>query len=79
MAGVVELSVEAGGLHVGARFVVDGEAWSKFKTWLRKRRARVAEAFKSAVEEGLDRITPRDVLGWTKHAGYRTLEVAQHE
>ena len=50
------------------------EAWSKFKAWLRKCRARAAEAFKSAVEEGLDRITPQDVLRWTKHAGYRILD-----
>jgi len=54
------------------------EGWSKFKAWLRKRRARIAEALKTAVEEALDRITPKDVLGWTKHAGYRTPEVAQH-
>lgn len=53
------------------------EAWSKFKAWLRKSRARVADALKSAVDGALDRITPKDVLGWTKHAGYRTVEVAQ--
>lgn len=51
------------------------EAWSKFKSWLRKMKARSADALKSAVEHGLDLITPSDVRGWTKHAGY---PVAQH-
>lgn len=54
------------------------EAWSKFKAWLRKRRARVIENLMSAAQEALSRITPADVLGWTRHAGYRTAEVAQH-
>lgn len=50
------------------------EAWSKFKGWLRKERARTSAALKSAVEAGLDDIKPTDALGWTRHAGYPTAE-----
>lgn len=52
------------------------EAWSKFKAWLRKMRARSVDALRRAVEHGLDLITPADVRGWTQHSGY---PVAQHE
>lgn len=53
------------------------ESWSKLKAWLRKLRARTVEALFSAIESGLDRITPADVLGWTRHSGYAIGE-AQH-
>ena len=46
------------------------EGWSKLKAWLRKLRARTIDALFSAVESGLDRITPTDVLGWARHSGY---------
>jgi len=46
------------------------EAWSKFKAWLRRQKARTMTALESAIESGLKRITPEDVSGWTKHAAY---------
>jgi len=53
------------------------EAWSKFKAWLRKIRARTIDALESGVESGLDRITRQDVLGWSTHAGYPVSAEAQ--
>ncbi len=46
------------------------EAWSKLKAHLRSLRARTVDALFKAVQTGLDKITPTDVLGWVRHSGY---------
>jgi transposase len=45
-------------------------AWSKLKSFLRRSRARLADALVEAVRKGLARITNQDARGWIQHAGY---------
>lgn len=46
------------------------EGWSKVKQHVRRRRADTAEAVEAAIAESVARITPEDIAGWFKHAGY---------
>jgi transposase len=46
------------------------QAWSKIKAYLRKVKARTAEALTPAIVEALDSITPVDAKGWINHCGY---------
>ena len=44
--------------------------FSKFKAHLRRAEARTDEALSAAIWDGLTTITPQDVRGWYRHAGY---------
>jgi len=46
------------------------EAFSKFKTFLRRCRCRTIPALIKAIEHGLDKITASDARGWFAHAGF---------
>jgi transposase len=46
------------------------EAWSKLKNCLRSMAARTATKVMGAVQAAALAITPKDVLGWVRHAGY---------
>jgi transposase len=46
------------------------EGFSKFKAHLRRAEARADAALSAAIWDGLATITPRDVRGWYRHAGY---------
>ncbi len=48
------------------------EAFSKVKVRLRKAAARTRQALVEAMGEALCSVTPRDVLGWFAHCGYRS-------
>jgi transposase len=45
------------------------EMFSKFKEFLRRVGARAKEHLYDAIGEGLREVTPRDILGWFRHAG----------
>jgi transposase len=45
------------------------EMFSKFKGFLRRVGARAKEHLYDAIGEGLREVTPRDILGWFRHAG----------
>ena len=45
-------------------------AWSKMKTYLRKVKARTADALFSAIGPALNMITTDDIKGWITHCGY---------
>jgi len=49
------------------------EGFSKLKAHLRRAQARTDDALTAATWEGFDAITRKDVRGWSRHAGYRTL------
>ena len=44
--------------------------WSKVKRHLRSAAARTCEALQTAVWKGLDRVTPKDCVGFFRHCGY---------
>lgn len=46
------------------------EAWSKLKQLLRRLKARTIDALLDGVAALVERIAPRDALGWIAHAGY---------
>jgi transposase len=46
------------------------EGWSKGKQHVRRCRADTADAVEAAIAEGVARITPKDIAGWFRHAGY---------
>ena len=46
------------------------EAFSKLKTFLRRRGPRTREALQEAMAQALDLITADDALGWFTHCGY---------
>ena len=46
------------------------EGFSKVKAHLRRAEARTDEALSAAIWDGLTTITPQDVRGWYRHAGY---------
>jgi transposase len=46
------------------------EGFSKLKAHLRRLEARTDEALSAAIWGGLTTITPHDVQGWYRHAGY---------
>jgi transposase len=48
------------------------KAWSKFKQYLRKAKARTAEALDQAITEALQTITADNAQAWFRHCGYRT-------
>jgi transposase len=48
------------------------KAWSKFKQYLRKAKARTAEALDQAVTEALRTITADNAQAWFRHCGHRT-------
>jgi transposase len=48
------------------------KAWSKFKQYLRKAKARTAEALDQAITEALQTITAENAQAWFRHCGYRT-------
>jgi transposase len=45
------------------------EMFSKFKEFLRRVGARAKEHLYDAIGEGLQEVTPQDILGWFRHAG----------
>jgi transposase len=45
------------------------EMFSKFKGFLRRVGARAKEQLYDAIGDGLREVTPRDILGWFRHAG----------
>jgi transposase len=45
------------------------ELWSKVKHWLRRAKARAKAELYDALGEALRRVTPKDILGWFRHAG----------
>jgi transposase len=45
------------------------EMFSKFKAFLRRVGARAKEHLYDAIGEGLQEVTPEDILGWFRHAG----------
>jgi len=47
------------------------EAWSKLKSFLRRTRARLADALVQAVRKALTEISAGNAVGWIKHAGYK--------
>ena len=48
-------------------------AWSKLKSFLRKKAARTTEALYTAIAEGLQTLTPQNAEGWFRHCGYTGL------
>ncbi len=48
--------------------------WSKVKTWLRKDKARDAEALDKAIVDALGEVTKSDAKGWFQHCGYAVHE-----
>ena len=46
------------------------QCWSKVKTWLRKDKARDAEALDKAIVDALGEVTKSDAKGWFQHCGY---------
>ena len=46
------------------------EGFSKFKAHLRRAEARTEEALSAVIWAGLTTVTPQDVRGWYRHAGY---------
>jgi transposase len=46
------------------------EGFSKLKAYLRRAEARTDEALSAAIWAGLAAVTPQDVHGWYRHAGY---------
>jgi transposase len=46
------------------------EAFSKLKAFVRRCRCQTLPALIKAIDQGLDRITARDVKGWFAHAGF---------
>lgn len=44
--------------------------WSKVKAYLRKAKARTAEALLTAIREALQTVTASDAHGWFKECGY---------
>ena len=46
------------------------EGFSKVKAHLRRAEARTDEALSAAIWAGLATVTPQDVRGWYRHAGY---------
>jgi transposase len=46
-------------------------AFSKLKTFLRRRQARTRDALDEAISAGLATITPADAHGWFTHCGYQ--------
>jgi transposase len=47
------------------------QAFSKLKTFLRRRQARTRTALDEAITDGLATITAEDTRGWFTHCGYR--------
>ena len=50
-------------------------AFSKLKTFLRRKGARTAGALQQAIAEALDAITAQDARGWFTHCGYLAAEI----
>lgn len=48
--------------------------FSKLKSWLRSAAVRTVEELFGALGDGLRTVTPRDILGWFRHSGYRADE-----
>ena len=46
------------------------QCWSKVKAWLRKDKARTAEALDEAIVHALGEVTKSDSKGWFQHCGY---------
>jgi hypothetical protein len=46
------------------------QCWSKIKMWLRRAKARTAEALIEAIKDALDTVTAADIRGWFAHCGY---------
>ena len=46
------------------------QCWSEVKTWLRKDKARDAEALDKAIVDALGEVTKSDAKGWFQHCGY---------
>ena len=46
------------------------QAWSKLKTHLRAKAARTRDALERAIPDALATITPSNVHGWFRKAGY---------
>lgn len=46
------------------------EGFSKFKAHLRRAEARTDETLSAAIWEGLTTLTPHNIRGWYRHAGY---------
>jgi transposase len=51
------------------------EMFSKFKEFLRRVGARAKEHLYDAIGEGLQEVTPEDILGWFRHAGACVMQV----
>ncbi len=71
----VAKSIEAAGAHVlplppySPDYTPIEEMFSKFKQGLRRAKARTKGALYDAVGQVLRRVTPKDSLGWFRHAG----------
>jgi hypothetical protein len=65
----VKLAIEAKGCQV---LFLPGYSpdFSKFKTALRRARARTREALEGALGQALLTITSQDAQGWFQHCGY---------
>ncbi len=50
------------------------EAFSKLKTFLRRSKARTAEALQEAITQALLTVTSQDAHGWFEHGGYLSSE-----
>lgn len=46
------------------------KAWAKMKDHMRKLKTQTYEAFCEALSKAMDAVTPADIWGWTRHAGY---------
>src|SRR6266700_669622 len=72
----VRQAIEARGCHLlflpaySPDFSPIEEAFSKVKTFLRRRGARTREALQEAIAQALLLITAQDALGWFTHCGY---------